>query len=75
MSKYLSFVELKPKAKTKNFEVRNKLSNSLLGYVKWYAPWRKYCFFIDTPGLVFDADCLADIKEFINNLMQERREK
>jgi hypothetical protein len=71
--KYLSFVELPPKAKTKCFWVKNKLTGYLLGAIKWYAPWRKYCFFVDTTGLVFDAGCLADIQEFMNGLMAERR--
>jgi hypothetical protein len=72
--KYMSFVEMNSKTITKVFEVRNKLSGGLLGFVKWYAPWRKYCFFIDFPGLVFDAGCLADIQDFMNKLMTERKE-
>jgi len=71
--KYLVFVEVESKTKTKVFEVRNKLSGGILGFVKWYAPWRKYCLFIDFPGLVFDASCLADIQDFINKLMAERK--
>jgi hypothetical protein len=85
--KYLSFIEIVQgqkrifyseknlKAKMKVFEVRNKLYNSLLGYVKWYVPWRRYCFFTDSSGLVFDASCLADIQDFINKLMAERKGK
>ena len=72
--KYLSFIEQDTRTKTKVFEVRSRFSGSLLGLVKWYAPWRKYCLFIDLPGLVFDAGCLADIQDFINKLMTERRE-
>jgi hypothetical protein len=72
--KYLSFIELQPKTKTKVFEVRNKLSNNWLGFVKWYAPWRKYCYFADPIGLVFDSSCLAEIQDFINKLMAERKE-
>ena len=73
--KYLSFIELKPKPKTKVFAVKNKLYEDILGYVKWYGPWRKYCFFPHpVPGLVFDAGCLEDIQKFINEQMLERRE-
>ena len=72
-SKYLRFEELVPNSKTKRFAVLNKTSASVLGYVKWYAPWRRYCFFIDSS--VFDAGCLADIHAFINSLMLERKEK
>jgi len=72
--KYLSFIEQYTRTKTKVFEVRSKFSGGLLGLVKWYAPWRKYCLFIDLPGLVFDAGCLADIQDFINKLMEERKQ-
>ena len=72
--KYLSFIELKPKAKTKVFAVKNKLSDGHLGNVYWYAPWRKYCFF-PIPYSIFDAGCLADIQDFINKLMLDRRKK
>jgi hypothetical protein len=71
--KYLSFIELTPKAKTKRFEVRNKLADCKLGDIKWYSPWRKYCFFVYPNDLVFDAGCLADIQDFLTNLMRERK--
>lgn len=76
--KYLSFVELKPKPKTKVFEVRSKSSNGLLGFVQWYAQWRKYCFLTASGtvwGTVFDVDCLGDIQDFIDGLMAERKGK
>jgi hypothetical protein len=72
-SKYLYFEELGSNPKTKRFAVLNKTSEFILGYVKWYAPWRKYCFFINQADLVFDARCLADIYNFIDRLMSERK--
>ena len=73
--KYLFFVECNPDSKTrvtKVFEVKNDYGH--MGYVKWYSPWRKYCFFPDSAGgLVFDASCLADVQDFLNNLMAERK--
>jgi len=74
-SKYLSFIELTPKPKTKVFAVENKQSGDLLGHVYWYAPWRKYCFFTPAQELVFDSGCLLEILNFINVLMLERRKK
>jgi hypothetical protein len=73
MGKYLDFIEKASKPKTRVFEVRSKTNAVLLGTVKWYGQWRRYCFFIDSSGLVFDAGCLADIQEFINGLMAERK--
>ena len=70
--KYLSFIEQASKTKTKVFAVKSKVFGDILGHVKWYAPWRKYCFYVDS-DLVFDAGCLADIQDFMDKLMEERR--
>jgi hypothetical protein len=70
--KYLSFIEKPTATKTKVFEVRNKYFYELLGHVKWYAPWRKYCF-VTSPGIIYDSGCLADILDFTNKLMAERK--
>ena len=72
---FLYFVERDSKPKTKVFEVRNKMFNTFLGEIKWYAPWRKYCYFSPQSEFVYDAGCLADIADFLNDLMAERRQK
>ena len=73
-SKYLWFNKQpkKPERKTDLFEVRSKLSGSILGYVHWYSQWRRYVF-SPSSATIFDANCLADIQDFIKKLMQERR--
>ena len=73
--KYLCFEELEVKTKTKQFAIKNKASGIVLGYVKWYAPWRRYCFFTENTYFIFDANCLADIKDFLDKLMAERKNK
>jgi hypothetical protein len=70
-NKYISFIERPAMTKTKVFEVINRQYGDLLGHVRWYGPWHKYCFIIDIPGLVFDSGCLADIQDFIDKLMAE----
>jgi len=72
---YLHFEELERKTKTKLFAIKNKLSGLVLGSVKWYAPWRRYCFFPTHANLVFDAGCLSEINNFINKLMEERKKE
>jgi len=75
--KFLCFEELEVKTKTRLFAVKNKNFGQLLGYVKWYAPWRRYCFFTKNfntnTAMVFDVGCLTDISDFINSLMAERK--
>ncbi len=43
-----------------------------LGEIKWFASWRKYCFFPNTNTL-YETDCLSDIVKFLNKLMLDRK--
>lgn len=43
-----------------------------LGEVKWYAPWRRYCFYPDRETL-FDRNCLCEVVEFIDEQMKARK--
>jgi len=74
MSKYLEFYKSMDKPKTSVFLVLSKNSNDRLGEIKWFARWRCYAFF---PGeeTIFNSECLKDIKEFIDKLMEKRKKK
>jgi len=64
--KYIHFVLIGAKTKTKIWECRNNKEHYALGEVKWYAPWRQYCF-LPVDGLtVFNAGCLSDIVDFLS---------
>lgn len=67
MSKYLDFIEMPTITKTKIFEVRSKSSGYCLAIIKWYSPWRQYCFY-SIPNTVFNNTCLLDIVEFIQKV-------
>jgi hypothetical protein len=58
--------------KTTVWNCRNKKSTDLLGKISWYGPWRQYVYFT-IPDVVLSAGCLTDIRNFIANLMHERR--
>ena len=65
---YLIFVEVpNPGRKTSVWECRNKNSQTVLGTVSWYGPWRQYCYFPSIQA-VYSAGCLQDITHFINQL-------
>jgi hypothetical protein len=57
---------------TKIWDCHSK-SGTHLGIVKWWAHWRRYCFFPDA-RLLFDADCMRDIADFIFSQTQEQKE-
>lgn len=69
--KYINFELLEKKPKTSVYAVINNKFGNILGVIKWYSSWRKYCFFPEEKTL-YDVICLGDIKDFIQNLMDER---
>lgn len=58
--------------KTLIFDCHNNQSGAVLGVVQWYAPWRQYCFMDDGRDCVFNRTCLADIQDFLQQLMDLR---
>jgi hypothetical protein len=50
------------------FEIINNPTTHVLGEITWFDPWGKYVF---TPGdaCIFDAKCLHNILDFIENVI------
>ena len=71
MSKWITFSVIKDTGITKTWEVNTK-KDIPLGYIKWYYPWRKYCFF-PIAGTVYAGSCLVSISEFIRKEMKARK--
>ncbi len=53
--------------KTLIYAVVAKGNFTSLGLIKWYGPWRQYCFFPAGPA-VYSGGCLEDIQDFMANL-------
>ena len=70
--KYLTFVEIESTGKTKRYTALS--DDTVVGNVQWYVPWRKYCY-NSLNGVIYDASCLADVQDFLNQLMQEHKSK
>lgn len=71
-SKHVYFIEHEPKPRTKVWGVYSKHTDELLGEIKYYAPWRQYCF--DDGSLVLAKSCLIDLAKFIEEHKDERVE-
>jgi hypothetical protein len=70
---YLVFKEMEAFHKTHETRMwlcNNKKHNLPLGEVKWYAPWRQYCYFPISQAVYSDG-CLKDIVDFIEQLKSE----
>lgn len=72
--KHMTIIHADSKPKTEVFLVQTKNRDIDLGLVKWYAPWRQYCFMPDD-DCVFSKGCMADINDFIEKLMEMRKNK
>jgi len=71
---YIHFKIARCLPKTRVWNCRGNHGDNLLGEVKWYAGWRQYCFF-PAPSTVFNKGCLEDINSFINQCMEQRKNK
>jgi hypothetical protein len=49
-------------------------SGEALGYINWYGPWRKYCFY-PGPGSGFEEVCMREISDFIVARTKEHKSK
>jgi hypothetical protein len=64
---------LNPNRLTKFWNCHSK-SGTHLGVVKWWAHWRRYCFF-PANDLLFDCNCLWDIADFVKQQTEFRKEE
>jgi len=72
--KYFYLILIDDTGKTSKWAIANNKGDFKLGEIKWYAPWRQYCFF---PGnnVVFNKTCMLDILDFIDQLNALRSTK
>lgn len=60
--------------KTQFWIVTSKSSGDVLGYVKWYGPWRQYCFWPEG-DTIWNIACLEDVQDLIEALKLARQGK
>lgn len=62
------FYVLKEFIKGRKTPIYHIINNSMrinIGCIKWFAPWRKYCFYPGS-GTVYDNKCLQQILNLLN---------
>ncbi len=72
--KYISIIPIEVFPKTSVYSVNSISSYNRIGIIKWYAPWRRYCYFPEK-DTVYSSGCLDDINDFIQQLMKEHKSK
>jgi hypothetical protein len=63
-----------PERKTRIVTVRNRRSKTALGELKWYGPWRQYCFFPQS-YTIFNVTCMARIAREVREMTEGHRAK
>lgn len=71
-SKYITFDIVGSTAQTDVINILSISSQFILGQIRWYGPWRQYCF-MPSARSVFNRTCMGEIVDKINELMDERR--
>jgi len=72
-SKYLSFEHVpNPGRKTGVWNVRSVSSGAHLGAIRWYGPWRQYCFYA-TSSTIFNVECLSQIADRVETCNRWQR--
>ncbi len=71
-SKYITFDLVGSTGKTDVINILSISSQFILGQIRWYGPWRQYCF-MPSGNSVFNRTCMSEIIAKINELMDERR--
>lgn len=73
---FLAF-DLRPRPaerKTDVWSVSSNWTGARLGEIRWYAPWRRYCFAaLEGATVLLDAQCMDALSEFIRNQMAARK--
>ena len=71
--KYFSSVWFESKPNTGIWLLYSKSSRAGLGFIKWYAPWRQYCFFPDKET-IWSKGCLEEINKYLAQLMEAHKQ-
>jgi hypothetical protein len=76
---WIEFQEQAVKAKTRFWNVTpTDAPWDVLGRIKWYSPWRKYCFFPSNGAIttytVFEWKCLRAIAQFCEDQTKLHKE-
>lgn len=73
MNRYLNFTSSSNESgKTEVAIITNVITGTELGQIRWYGPWRKYCFYPKS-DIVFDVGCLGEVIDQIQIMMEKRK--
>jgi hypothetical protein len=73
LGKYMVADLVEEKPKTQVWRVRSRGHDDTLGSIKWFGPWRQYCFFFIADVAIMSAGCLRDLASFLEELNSKHK--
>ena len=67
--------ENKINRKTPIYLVYSNKASVCIAVIKWFAQWRKFCFFPEGVGTIWDNKCLKSIVDLLDKFNDEWRHK
>jgi hypothetical protein len=74
LGKYMIARLIETRPKTEVYGVFSAHHGDKLGVIKWFGPWRQYCFF-SMDVAVFSAGCFRDLAMFLIQLNVAHKKK
>jgi hypothetical protein len=72
LGKYMVARLIETRPKTAVYGVYSAHHDERLGTVKWFGPWRQYCFFC-TDVIVFSSSCFQALDKFVVALNRAKK--
>ncbi len=70
---FLKFTEVaNPGKLTKRWTIKST-DDDLLGWIQFYAPWRKYTWSMADGGVLFDVACTQEVIDFLKLHKDDRQ--
>ena len=77
MPRYIVFEDkgrLTPQHKTRQWDVKNKRTDALLGQIYWHKGWRCYVFQPED-CTIYEQECMRDIALFLERATADYKQK
>jgi hypothetical protein len=73
LGQYLIARLIETRPKTEVYGVFSAHHGDKLGVIKWFRPWRQYCFFV-IDVTVLSSGCLKDLTSFLEELNRKHKQ-
>lgn len=67
MMKKYKFITIEKSLTVHDYMIYNNESKEWIGSIVYYDPWKRHIFITKSSAVIWSADCLRDVIDFIEN--------